>query len=805
MKEKHCVLNDLFEEMMSVKTSIIPIITDEDEEFLLSKDNLPEEMPLLPLRGNVLLPGAILPITAGRKKSIKLIKRAQKSGNTIAVFAQRTDAEDPQMEDLYTVGTAARVMKILEIPDGNYLCILQGLSRISLKAITQEEPYMSCVIEPNVEDETELGNPQLATLSEAIKDMYSQVVKVVSSMPQEVNLALKNIENPRILVNFVASHIEVAVEEKQRLLETSSFIERAKKILALLSRELQLQEVKNQIQKKVKKDMDKQQREYFLNQQLKTIQEELGENPGLQEIEELEQRAFRKKWDNSVNEIFSKELQKLTRLHPQSPDYSTQLNYLNMLLDLPWNEYTKDNLDLKHAQKVLDKDHYGMEKVKERILEYLAVLKLKGDMKSPILCLVGPPGVGKTSLGKSIASALNRKYIRMALGGLRDEAEIRGHRKTYIGAMPGRVIQNIRKAKSSNPVFVLDEIDKVMGMSVNGDPASALLEVLDPEQNTAFHDNYLDVDYDLSKVLFVATANSTNSIHPALLDRMEIIDISGYVIEEKIEIAKRHLVPKQLKEHGLKRNQFTFSNAVLSQIITEYTRESGVRQLDKAIAKVIRRNTVKVVNEEPVDRAIKKESLKELLGLPIRSSEKPDDSSIGVVTGLAWTSVGGEILFIESSLSKGKGVLTMTGSLGDVMKESATLAYEYIKSNAEKFGIDETLFETKNVHIHVPEGATPKDGPSAGITIFTALVSVFTQRKVRANFAMTGEITLRGKVLPVGGIKEKILAAKRAKITDIIMCEMNRCDIEDINADYLEGLTFHYVTEVNQIMPLILE
>ena len=805
MKEKHCVLNDLFEEMMSVKTSIIPIITDEDEEFLLSKDNLPEEMPLLPLRGNVLLPGAILPITAGRKKSIKLIKRAQKSGNTIAVFAQRTDAEDPQMEDLYTVGTAARVMKILEIPDGNYLCILQGLSRISLKAITQEEPYMSCVIEPNVEDETELGNPQLDTLSEAIKDMYSQVVKVVSSMPQEVNLALKNIENPRILVNFVASHIEVAVEEKQRLLETSSFIERAKKILALLSRELQLQEVKNQIQKKVKKDMDKQQREYFLNQQLKTIQEELGENPGLQEIEELEQRAFRKKWDNSVNEIFSKELQKLTRLHPQSPDYSTQLNYLNMLLDLPWNEYTKDNLDLKHAQKVLDKDHYGMEKVKERILEYLAVLKLKGDMKSPILCLVGPPGVGKTSLGKSIASALNRKYIRMALGGLRDEAEIRGHRKTYIGAMPGRVIQNIRKAKSSNPVFVLDEIDKVMGMSVNGDPASALLEVLDPEQNTAFHDNYLDVDYDLSKVLFVATANSTNSIHPALLDRMEIIDISGYVIEEKIEIAKRHLVPKQLKEHGLKRNQFTFSNAVLSQIITEYTRESGVRQLDKAIAKVIRRNTVKVVNEEPVDRAIKKESLKELLGLPIRSSEKPDDSSIGVVTGLAWTSVGGEILFIESSLSKGKGVLTMTGSLGDVMKESATLAYEYIKSNAEKFGIDETLFETKNVHIHVPEGATPKDGPSAGITIFTALVSVFTQRKVRANFAMTGEITLRGKVLPVGGIKEKILAAKRAKITDIIMCEMNRCDIEDINADYLEGLTFHYVTEVNEIMPLILE
>lgn len=805
MKEKHCVLNDLFEEMMSVKTSIIPIITDEDEEFLLSKDNLPEEMPLLPLRGNVLLPGAILPITAGRKKSIKLIKRAQKSGNTIAVFAQRTDAEDPQMEDLYTVGTAARVMKILEIPDGNYLCILQGLSRISLKAITQEEPYMSCVIEPNVEDETELENPQLATLSEAIKDMYSQVVKVVSSMPQEVSLALKNIENPRILVNFVASHIEVAVEEKQRLLETSSFIERAKKILALLSRELQLQEVKNQIQKKVKKDMDKQQREYFLNQQLKTIQEELGENPGLQEIEELEQRAFRKKWDNSVNEIFSKELQKLTRLHPQSPDYSTQLNYLNMLLDLPWNEYTKDNLDLKHAQKVLDKDHYGMEKVKERILEYLAVLKLKGDMKSPILCLVGPPGVGKTSLGKSIASALNRKYIRMALGGLRDEAEIRGHRKTYIGAMPGRVIQNIRKAKSSNPVFVLDEIDKVMGMSVNGDPASALLEVLDPEQNTAFHDNYLDVDYDLSKVLFVATANSTSSIHPALLDRMEIIDISGYVIEEKIEIAKRHLVPKQLKEHGLKRNQFTFSNAVLSQIITEYTRESGVRQLDKAIAKVIRRNTVKVVNEEPVDRAIKKESLKELLGLPIRSSEKPDDSSIGVVTGLAWTSVGGEILFIESSLSKGKGVLTMTGSLGDVMKESATLAYEYIKSNAEKFGIDETLFETKNVHIHVPEGATPKDGPSAGITIFTALVSVFTQRKVRANFAMTGEITLRGKVLPVGGIKEKILAAKRAKITDIIMCEMNRCDIEDINADYLEGLTFHYVTEVNEIMPLILE
>ena len=573
----------------------------------------------------------------------------------------------------------------------------------------------------------------------------------------------------------------------------------------LLVKEMQFLEVKEQIQNKVKFDMDKQQREYFLSQQLKTIQEELGGNPNDQDYESLNVRAAHKKWGEEMMYIFDSELEKLMRLNPQSPDYSTQLNYLNTLLDLPWNEYTKDNLDLKHAQKTLDKDHYGIEKVKERILEYLAVLKLKGDMKSPILCLVGPPGVGKTSLGKSIASALNRKYVRMALGGLRDEAEIRGHRRTYIGAMPGRIIQNIKKAKSSNPVFILDEIDKVMGMSVNGDPASALLEVLDPEQNTAFHDNYLDVDYDLSKVMFIATANTTSTIHPALLDRMEIIDVSGYILEEKIEIARKHLVPRQLKEHGLKKNQFTFSESLISQVIMQYTRESGVRQLEKSIAKIIRHNAVKIVKDELPEKSIKKESLKEILGLPMNHNENRNRNEVGVVTGLAWTSVGGEILFIESCLSKGKGQLSMTGNLGDVMKESANLAYEYIKANSDNLGIDENIFENKNVHIHVPEGATPKDGPSAGITMFTALLSVFTQRKVRSNFAMTGEITLRGQVLPVGGIKEKILAAKRANITDIILCHENQKDINEIKDTYLEGLSFHYIKEMKEVIPLIFE
>lgn len=808
MKERFCELNNFFDDMIKPKTNIIPIISDFDEDVLLDEEKVPEEMPILALRGNVLFPKVIMPITAGRKKSIKLLRDAYKSGGYIGVIAQRNDIDDPTIADLFEIGTAAKVLKILEMPDGNLLAILQGCPRIRLVSIDKSEPYLKGTISlnPEVED-IEIDNIDAETkvMLDSIRDLYGKTAKSIPNIPSEAMSAIKNIKTPTILINFVASHIDISVDDKQSLLEEFFVKMRAKRTMEFLLKEMQFIEVKEQIQNKVKLDMDKQQREYFLSQQLKTIQEELGGSPNEQDYEELNMRALRKKWSREMLEIFDGELEKLMRLNPQSPDYSTQLNYLNTLLDLPWNECTKDNLDLKHAQKTLDKDHYGIEKVKERILEYLAVLKLKGDMKSPILCLVGPPGVGKTSLGRSIASALNRKYVRMALGGLRDEAEIRGHRRTYIGAMPGRIIQNIKKAKSSNPVFILDEIDKVMGMSVNGDPASALLEVLDPEQNTAFHDNYLDVDYDLSKVMFIATANTTSTIHPALLDRMEVIDVSGYILEEKIEIARKHLVPRQLKEHGLKRTQFTFSESLLSQVIMQYTRESGVRQLEKSIAKIIRYNAVKMVKDEFPDKSIKKESLKEILGLPIHHNESRSQNEVGVVTGLAWTSVGGEILFIESCLSKGKGQLTMTGNLGDVMKESASLAYEYIKANSDKLGIDENIFENKNVHIHVPEGATPKDGPSAGITIFTALLSVFTQRKVRANFAMTGEITLRGQVLPVGGIKEKILAAKRANITDIILCQENRKDINEIKDTYLDGLSFHYINEMKEVVPLIFE
>ena len=808
MKERFCELNNFFDDMIKPKTNIIPIISDFDEDVLLDEEKVPEEMPILALRGNVLFPKVIIPITAGRKKSIKLLRDAYKSGGYIGVIAQRNDMDDPTIADLFEIGTAAKVLKILEMPDGNLLAILQGCPRIRLVSIDKSEPYLKGTISlnPEVED-IEIDNIDAETkvMLDSIRDLYGKTAKSIPNMPSEAMSAIKNIKTPTILINFVASHINISVDDKQSLLEEFFVKMRAKRTMEFLLKEMQFIEVKEQIQNKVKLDMDKQQREYFLSQQLKTIQEELGGSPNEQDYEELNMRALRKKWSREMLEIFDGELEKLMRLNSQSPDYSTQLNYLNTLLDLPWNECTKDNLDLKHAQKILDKDHYGIEKVKERILEYLAVLKLKGDMKSPILCLVGPPGVGKTSLGRSIASALNRKYVRMALGGLRDEAEIRGHRRTYIGAMPGRIIQNIKKAKSSNPVFILDEIDKVMGMSVNGDPASALLEVLDPEQNTAFHDNYLDVDYDLSKVMFIATANTTSTIHPALLDRMEVIDVSGYILEEKIEIARKHLVPRQLKEHGLKRTQFTFSESLLLQVIMQYTRESGVRQLEKSIAKIIRYNAVKMVKDEFPDKSIKKESLKEILGLPIHHNESRSQNEVGVVTGLAWTSVGGEILFIESCLSKGKGQLTMTGNLGDVMKESASLAYEYIKANSDKLGIDENIFDNKNVHIHVPEGATPKDGPSAGITIFTALLSVFTQRKVRANFAMTGEITLRGQVLPVGGIKEKILAAKRANITDIILCQENRKDINEIKDTYLDGLSFHYINEMKEVVPLIFE
>ena len=795
---------NMFNDMIDAKAEFIPIISESDEELLLNGD-APDDIALLPLRGNVLFPGVVMPVTASRKKSKLLLKSVGKSHMPIGVVAQLNDADDPNINDLHKIGTLANVIKVLNMPDGSIMAILQGVKRMQINFLTQDTPFFTANVSYMTESKMPPRGKVFKSQLEQLRTMYDQLIKQTQHVPNEASFAIRNIESPRILLNFIASHLEISLEEKQEILEIDEFVIRANKIYDLLTRELNAVEVRNEIRERVHNSMDKQQRDYILSQQLRTIQEELGEIPGEQEIYELEQRAKKKKWGKEVAEIFNKEISKLRHYQPQSPDYSVQLNYLNLMLDLPWNEFSKDNLDLAHARKVLDRDHYGLEKVKERIIEYIAVLKLKGDMKSPILCLVGPPGVGKTSLGKSIASAINRKYIRVALGGLHDEAEIRGHRKTYIGAMPGRILQNIKKAGTSNPVFVLDEIDKVTGMTHNGDPSSALLEVLDPEQNTAFHDNYLDIDYDLSNVMFIATANTLSTIQPALLDRMEVIDLSGYILEEKKEIAKRHLIPKQLKEHGLKKTQLSFSPAILGEIINEYTREAGVRQLEKCIAKIIRHNAVKIVkNEGGVDKTVKKESLKEILGLPIHRSEERTTDSVGVVTGLAWTSVGGEILFIESSLSKGKGNLTMTGNLGDVMKESATLAYEYVKSKADELGIDADMFETHNVHIHVPEGATPKDGPSAGITIFTALVSAFTHRKVRSDFALTGEITLRGQVMPVGGIKEKILAAKRAKITDIVLCSENRRDIEDIDQEYVKGLTFHYVGNVNEIIPIVL-
>ena len=629
---------------------------------------------------------------------------------------------------------------------------------------------------------------------------------MVPNIPADPSFAIQNIENPYFLLNYVAAHLDIEVSEKQKLLELNDFTKRANKVLSILNKELELQKLKLEIQKKVSHDMDKQQRDYLLTQQLKTIQEELGGSPADLEIAELRKKAQRKEWSIEVDEIFEKEIRKLSNMHISSPDYSIQLNYLNFMLDLPWGEFTNDNFDLNKARKILDADHYGLEKVKKRIIEYLAVLKLKGNMKSPVLCLVGPPGVGKTSLGKSIAKAVGRKYVRVALGGLGDESEIRGHRRTYIGAMPGRILKSISKSKSSNPVFVLDEIDKVAGMSAHGDPASAMLEVLDPEQNTAFHDNYLDIDYDLSNVMFIATANSLSNVHPALIDRMEIIDVSGYIEQEKQQIAIKHLLPKQLHEHGLMKKHISLSNDTISALINDYTRESGVRQLDKVIAKVVRHRAVQIVKEENYKKAIKPSDLAEILGLPIANhSLHLEKDMIGVVTGLAWTSVGGEILFIEASKGKGKGNINLTGNLGNVMKESATLAYEYIKSNAESLGLGNEDFENVDIYLHVPEGATPKDGPSAGITMFTAIYSLFSKRKVNSKFAMTGEITLRGSVLPVGGIKEKILAAKRAKITNLILSESNKKDVEDINSEYLEGLTFHYVKTMEEIPDLVLE
>lgn len=798
-------LVELSELMSGGETEIIPIMTEENIKDL-SVSDMPELLPILPLKGNVFFPGVIIPITAGREKSVKLIKTAYKNKQIIGIVAQKSaDIEDPTTADLYKVGTMAKVIKTLNMPDGTTMVILQGMDRFSLEELVQTEPYWVGKAIEYPDGAKDLPENYMA-LAEAVKDMYLRVLKMVPNIPADPSFAIQNIENPYFLLNYVAAHLDVNVSEKQKLLETNDFSKRANKVLSILSKELELQKLKLEIQKKVSSDMDKQQRDYLLTQQLKTIQEELGGSPSDLEIEELRKKSRNKKWSDEVAEIFEKEIRKLSNIHISSPDYSIQLNYLNFMLDLPWNEFTNDNFDLVKAQKILDADHYGLEKVKKRILEYLAVLKLKGNMKSPVLCLVGPPGVGKTSLGKSIARATGRKYVRIALGGLGDESEIRGHRRTYIGAMPGRILKSIAKAKSGNPVFVLDEIDKVQGMSAHGDPASAMLEVLDPEQNTAFHDNYLDIDYDLSNVMFIATANSLSNVHPALIDRMEVIDVSGYIEEEKQMIATKHLLPKQLSEHGLNKKHISLSNETISAIINQYTRESGVRKLDKVIAKLVRHRAVQIVKKEKYTKAIKPSDLQEILGLPIAEHDVHlEKDMIGVVTGLAWTSVGGEILFIEASKGKGKGNINLTGNLGNVMKESATLAYEYIKSNAKELGLNEEDFENQDIYLHVPEGATPKDGPSAGITMFTAIYSLFSGRKVNSKFAMTGEITLRGLVLPVGGIKEKILAAKRAKITDIILSERNRKDVEDINNQYLEGLTFHYVSTMSQIPDLVLE
>jgi len=749
----------------------------------------------------------VIPITVGRNKTIRLVKDAYKKGMDIGVITQRdAKVEDPQQADLFEIGTIAQVMKTLEMPDGNTTVIIQGKRRFRLEEITATEPYLRGRITPFGDSSPVPRDRQFKALIQSIKDMAMQIVQKSGAVPFEATFAIRNIESPWFMVNFIASNLVAKMEDRQKLLEINDITKFANELLKFLNKEMQMVDLKQQIQSKVKTDLDKQQREYLLNQQLRTIQEELGGTPNEQDIKELTQKAAKKKWSKEVADVFNKELQKLQRMNPQQADYGIQHNYLEYLVELPWNEYTKDNFDLEHAQKVLDKDHFGLEKIKDRIVEHLAVLKLKNDMKAPILCLVGPPGVGKTSLGKSIAKALGRKYIRMSLGGVRDESELRGHRKTYIGAMPGRIIQNLKKAKSSNPVFILDEIDKVSGNNINGDPQAALLEVLDPEQNNTFNDNFIELDYDLSKVMFIATANNLQTIHPALRDRMEIIDLNGYLREEKYEIAKRHLIPKQLKEHGLKSKDVTFSESIIYKIIDDYTREAGVRNLERKIADVIRKKAKAIVVGGEYEKKVTEDDLKKALGVPMHHDEEEVKHTMpGVAIGLAWTPVGGEILSIEVSLSRGRGALNMTGNLGDVMKESATIAYEFIKAHANELKINPIVFEEWNVHIHVPEGATPKDGPSAGITMLTALTSALTQRRVKDKLAMTGEITLRGRVLPVGGIQEKMLAAKRNNVTDVILSRDNERDFMDIKKEYIEGLQFHFVDNMLEVLDLALE
>lgn len=790
----------LLQNMGEDSADFLPIMGDE-KELLNDNMQIPDTLPILPLRNTVLFPGVIIPINIGRDKSLKLIKDSYRQSALIGVVAQKdTNTENPDINDLYQIGTVASILKILEMPDGTTTAIIQGKRRFLLEDILYDDPYHVGKISLKKEEGVPENDPEYNAIAESLKDMASKIVKYSSHIPNEAGFALKNIESMLFLINFISSNTDVDYQNKQELLEIDNLKQRAIKLLEILSKQVSLLELKNDIQKKVKMDIDKQQREYFLHQQMKTIQDELGGNPTDEEIKELEELAETKEWNRNVREIFNKELNKLKRLNPSSPDYSVQSNYLREMLDLPWNHLSEDNLDLEHARQVLDADHFGLEKVKERILEYLAVLKLKADMKSPILCLYGPPGVGKTSLGKSVARALNREFVRMSLGGLHDESEIRGHRKTYIGAMPGRILQSIKKAGTSNPVFILDEIDKV-GNDFRGDPQSALLEVLDPEQNGSFHDNFLDIDYDLSKVMFIATANDLSTIAGPLRDRMEIIEVTGYLMEEKREIAKRHLIPKQLENHGITAGHVTIPDEIIDLIIEKYTRESGVRSLDMTIAKIMRHVARKVAMNKKFTITLDENKVKEYLGSPIFSREEYQGNELpGVVTGLAWTAAGGEILYIESSYSKGKGHLSLTGNLGEVMKESATLALEYIKSHAKEIGIDEKMFEENDIHVHVPAGAVPKDGPSAGITMVTALVSALTGRKVKKAIAMTGEITLRGKVLPVGGIREKILAAKRAGIKEIILCSENKKDIDDIKKEYLKGLKFHYVDHIKEVL-----
>lgn len=799
-KQKILNIDNLSLHEFDADADLIPLMTPEDEEEM-NNEELPGSLPILPLRNMVLFPGVVIPITAGRDKSIRLINDANAEGKVIGVVAQKDErVEEPGAADVHTVGTVARILRVLKMPDGNTTVIIQGKKRFEINEVTEEQPYLKATIREFSEVRPDEEDGEFNTIIESIKELAIQIIKESPNIPSEATFAIKNIESDSFLVNFVSSNMNLSVKEKQELLAISSLKDRALETLRYMNLELQKLELKNNIQSKVRFDLDQQQREYFLHQQMKTIQEELGGVSHDQEIEEMRQKSKDKKWNEKTATQFEKELGKLQRMNPQVAEYAIQRNYIELLLDLPWNEYSTDIFDLKRADKVLNRDHYGLEDVKKRIIEYLAVLKLRKDMKSPILCLYGPPGVGKTSIGKSVAEALGREYIRISLGGLRDEAEIRGHRKTYIGAMPGRIIQSMKKAGTSNPVFVLDEIDK-LSSSHNGDPSSALLEVLDPEQNKDFYDNFLEMGFDLSKVMFIATSNNMSTIQPALRDRMEVINMTGYTIEEKVEIAKKHLLPKQIEEHGISSKDISLGKKQIEKIVTGYTRESGVRGLEKQIAKVVRNVAKSIAMEEEYNVKPTEDEIVKILGAPRMERDKYENNEVaGVVTGLAWTSVGGDILFIESILSKGKGNLTMTGNLGTVMKESATIALEYIKANAESLGISPEVIGNYNVHIHVPEGATPKDGPSAGIAMLTSLVSSFTQKRVKKNLAMTGEITLRGRVLPVGGIKEKILAAKRANIKEIILCEENRRDIEEIKQDYLEGLTFHYVRFMDEVV-----